>query len=275
MDLYRTTSYLLSEFLTRKYSTSFSLSTQLFSADRRKHIYAIYGMVRIADEIVDSYAGTNQRELLSELHADVLRAIDCGYSANPLVHAFGQTARQYGITDDIIAPFFASMAMDIDKTSYTADEYATYIHGSAEVVGLMCLRVFTEGDEAEYQCLVAPASSLGAAYQKVNFLRDIKADHELGRWYFPSGSFNTVDEAWKQDVIIDIEADISDARTGLASLPYDAERAVALSIEYYGGLLEAIKNTPAEKLKNTRIRVSDSKKLALLAKMHIKRRRKS
>lgn len=272
MELYRKTSYLLSEFLTRKYSTSFSMSTQLFSSERRKHIYAIYGMVRIADEIVDSYGGNNKRELLEELHADVLRAIECGYSANPLVHSFAQTARKYHITDEIIAPFFVSMAMDIDKTQYNDDEYRTYIHGSAEVVGLMCLRVFTEGDTEWYERLVAPASALGAAYQKVNFLRDIKADHELGRWYFPLSSYDTLDDTAKQSIEADIEADIETARVGLADLPRDAERAVGLSIEYYGGLLAAIKKASATTLKDTRIRVPDSKKLALLAKMRLKGR---
>jgi phytoene/squalene synthetase len=182
MDLYLSTSRAGSRLFTNAYSSSFGLARRLFSKSIRQHIYDIYGLTRIADEIVDTYHGPHAEAMLNELEAETYRAMERGYSANPIVHAFQATARQFGITQALLKPFFASMRTDLTKKSFTASQYQAYIYGSAEVVGLMCLRVFCNGDDARYDSLKDGASKLGAAYQKVNFLRDIAEDYkELGR----------------------------------------------------------------------------------------------
>ncbi len=270
MELYDKTAYELSQRLTDRYSTSFGLSIKLFAAPLRKHIYAIYGLVRIGDEIVDTYKGKDARKVLDELEKDTERALNTGYSANPIVHAFTQTARQYGITDELTKPFFASMRMDLTPQSYDRALYDTYIYGSAEVVGLMCLRVFV--DASEYAKLEKGARGLGAAYQKVNFLRDIAADAtELKRWYFPYGSLETFDEATKAKIVKEIERDIAGAKRAIARLPASSQKAVSLSLEYFSRLLEKIRKTPAATLARKRIRISDAQKLALLARVALKR----
>lgn len=265
MDLYTKVSNELSERLTKRYSTSFSLSIRLFSSELRPHIYAIYGLVRIADEIVDTYRGPNTADLLDELEKDVLRALRIGYSANPIVHAFASTARQFGITAKLVTPFFKSMRMDLAPPTFTQKLYEDYIHGSAEVIGLMCLRVFTNQNETVYAKLLPGALRLGAAYQKVNFLRDIAADaDERGRWYFPYGSRETFDEKLKTRIIRDIEKDMRAAQTAINRLPDSARRAVQLSTRYYGRLLEKLRHTPAPQLLRTRIRINNGLKLLLL-----------
>lgn len=193
-----------------------------------------------------------------------------GYSANPIVHAFAQTAREFHIDSSLTKPFFASMRMDLTPQSYDRALYDTYIYGSAEVVGLMCLRVFV--DDASYQKLEKGARGLGAAYQKVNFLRDIAADStELQRWYFPYGSLETFDETTKAKIVKEIEKDIAGARRAIAKLPASSQKAVTLSLEYFNQLLAKIKKTPAETLTHKRIRISDAQKLILLARVAAKR----
>lgn len=270
MALYDTASYAASRLITDAYSTSFGMSIRLFDVTFRPHIYAIYGLVRIADEIVDTYKGEGASTMLDELEQDTYRAISLGYSANPLVHAFAITARQYAIDASLIAPFFTSMRMDLEPRTYDASTYAQYIVGSAEVVGLMCLKVFLEGDHARYAQLESGARHLGAAYQKVNFLRDIAADHAIGRWYFPNGSFDTFDEHQKAAIVDDITNDLILAQAAIHELPDSCRRAVALSEVYYRRLLEKIKATPAHTLQSTRIRVPTSEKLLLLAKTKLR-----
>lgn len=263
-DTYARASYAASKLITNAYSTSFGLSITLFAASLRPHIYAIYGLVRIADEIVDTYDGPDKGERLDALEQETMLAVKGGYSANPIVHAYAQTARRYDIGDDLLAPFFASMRMDLAPRRYDQAAYETYIDGSAEVVGLMCLKVFTD-DSATYEALVPGARSLGAAYQKVNFLRDIAADSdELGRWYFPNGSKETFDEAAKQNIVEDIERDLSAAYAAIVRLPESSRAAVLLSYRYYERLLRIIKRTPAHTLLKQRVRVDDAQKLALL-----------
>ena len=252
--------------LTQRYSTSFGLSIRLFTPELRPHIYAIYGLVRIADEIVDTYMGPDSAELLDELQADVQRALSTGYSTNPIVHAFAATARQYDINDELIGPFFESMRMDLHPEAFTQESYERYIHGSAEVIGLMCLKVFVNKDQALYDSLRPGAQRLGAAYQKINFLRDIASDAEQrGRWYFPEGSFETFDDAQKTNIINDIEADVKAADEAVRRLPKNARRAVKLSIRYYHELLEKLHTVPAEQLLQRRVRVPNGKKLLLFA----------
>ena len=261
MDLYNSVSYDNSRSLALSYSTSFGLSSRLFGSKVKPHIYAIYGLVRIADEIVDTYKGPDSGKLLDDLEASTYDAMKSGYSTNPIVHAFALTAREYKIDQPLIAPFFASMRMDLNPQNYDERNYKKYIYGSAEVVGLMCLRVFCEGDMAKYDRLKNGASALGAAYQKVNFLRDMSSDYkELGRLYFPGVTFDDFDESAKKAIIDDIEKDFSMAYSSLRQLPRTARAATVLSYEYYNELLKKLKRTRTDNIKKSRVRVSDYKK---------------
>lgn len=261
-----------SALITRLYSTSFSMAIRLLPADCRPHICNIYGLVRIADEIVDTYRGKDSRKLLDALEQETYAALDRGFSTNILVHAFAATARAYGIGRHHIGPFFASMRMDIDKRRYSPQEYETYIYGSAEVVGLMCLAVFCRGDKPLYQLLEPGAEALGSAFQKVNFLRDVAADaNTLGRMYFPNTNFDTLDEAKKQAIIQDIQADFAAARQAIALLPRDCQAAVTTACDYFEKLLHKIKRTPVSILKQHRVRISNGRKVALLTKAVVTR----
>jgi phytoene/squalene synthetase len=233
----------------------------------RRHIYAIYGLVRIADEIVDTYKGKDSKHLLNELETEVYAAIKRGYSPNPVVQSFVLTAKQYGITRTLIHPFFVSMLMDLSPRVYTKELYETYIYGSAEVVGLMCLRVFINGDDKAFHKLEPGARSLGSAYQKVNFLRDMHADYiDLGRLYFPGITFDDFNDTAKNKIIKDIEKDFVKAKKSAALLPASSRGAVELSISYYETLLKKLSRTPAETLKQKRIRVDAATKTRLLVK---------
>lgn len=266
MDTYTTLSYQIAERVIRAYSSSFGFSSRLFAAELRPHIYAIYAFVRIADEIVDTYNGSDAKQQLAELEASADAAIVSGYSANPVVHAFAATARKVSIDKGLIAPFFASMRMDLITVPFNQTAYEQYIYGSAEVVGLMCLKVFTMNSPTDYMQLSVPARRLGAAYQKVNFLRDIADDHHArGRWYFPFGSFETFDDAMKRRIIADIDNDLVAARTGAARLPTSARKAVTLSMRYYGALLAKLRVTDAGAIKQQRVRVSTPRKLGIMA----------
>lgn len=274
MDHYTRTSLAVSQLVTKRYSTSFSLSSRLFARTMRPHIYAIYGLVRIADEIVDTYAGPDQLVLLTELNQEVYRAIERGYSTNPIVQAFAETCRKYSIDNALIQPFFDSMHMDITPQKYNDSDYVTYIHGSAEVVGLMCLKIFTNNTSALYDQLDTGASALGSAYQKVNFLRDMTDDYSrLGRMYFPGVSYDSFSAADKAAVISNIRADFDRAAPAIAILPPGAKIAVASSFVLYRRLLDKLANSSVEQIKNQRIRISDIEKFWLLVKTALKRGR--
>lgn len=273
MDKYASTAFSVAKLVTNAYSTSFGGASRLFAKPIRKHIYAIYGLVRIADEIVDTYRGDDARQILDELQAETTRAVRRGYSANPVVHAFALAAAQYGIDDDLTRPFFVSMAMDLVPQHYDQQLLDTYIHGSAEVIGLMCLRVFCDGDQQAYGKLAPGARRLGAAYQKVNFLRDIAHDiGSLERDYFAIGGLPLTDEV-KRSIEQDIRQDFQAARTYIDQLPSGARDAVRASFVYYHELLSVIVRTPATTLSTTRIRVSDRRKTVLLAGVMARRLR--
>ncbi len=263
MDIYTHTAYQLARQLTEQFSTSFSSSSSLFDASIRPAIYAIYGFVRIADEIVDTYAGTGADELLNALERDGYRAIETGYSTNPIVHAFADTARAHNINETLIGPFFASMRTDLAPVRELSErEYAAYIHGSAEVVGLMCLKVFTGGDDTQFEQLKPGATALGAAYQKVNFLRDAKSDfEERGRVYFPGlAKLEDITDETKARIIANIRTDFKTAKPAIVELPRSAKRAVHLSYLYYYELLTALERAPASQIRTERIRVPAHKK---------------
>lgn len=267
-DLYTLISEEVSRLMTQRYSTSFGMASRLFAKQIRQDIYNIYGFVRVADEIVDTYTGKDRLELLNAFERQTYQDLARGYSTNPIIHAFVSTCLQFGISKALIAPFIESMRMDTNAKRYTVDKYDEYIYGSAEVVGLMCLKVFCQGDNAEYKKLEPGARALGAAYQKVNFLRDIQDDYErLGRYYFPVGSFKTFDEATKETIIADISADFATANIAIAQLPTSAQKAVKASYVYYSALLRKLRATPAERIKQQRIRVADWQKVALLARV--------
>jgi phytoene synthase len=273
MEQYTATSYSLARLLTLEYSTSFGQSSKLFSDDIRRHIYAIYGLVRVADEVVDTYKGTDALELITELETHTLKSLKTGFSPNPLVHAFVTTAQRYGIGRDLITPFFKSMRMDLTPQTYTQAVYETYIYGSAEVIGLMCLKVFCD-DETQYAKLESGAKALGSAYQKVNFLRDMKSDfEERGRVYFPEINYAEFNDRQKDLVIKDIKKDFKKAQTAIPKLPDNARTAVAISFAYYSELLAKLERTSADKIKASRVRVSAPKKLQLFVTARINKGR--
>ncbi len=262
MDLYSDTSLAISKLLTTRYSSSFTLSTQLFGKEIRPYIYAIYGLVRIADEIVDTYTGSDQESQLDALESEVYAAIDRRYSANPIVHAFARTAQEFAIDKTLIQPFFDSMRMDIHPQEYDDALYATYIHGSAEVVGLMCLKVFTAGDQEEYTKLAPGAIALGSAYQKVNFLRDITDDRaRLGRTYFPGVKYESFSAADKRAIVESINADFDTAAKAIRQLPSSSRVAVATSYVIYRKLLDKLSLASIEAIKTERIRLPDYEKI--------------
>ncbi len=270
MELYTSVSYELSRTLTERFSTSFSQSSKLLGNEVRQHIYAIYGLVRIADEIVDTYKGKDKAKYLKELEVHTLHALRSGYSPNPIVHAFAVTAKQFGISRDLLRPFFKSMAMDLKPFPATKRNYTTYIYGSAEVIGLMCLKVFCN-NPIEYKRLEKRARALGSAYQKVNFLRDIHSDYsERGRMYFPGVSYEDFSEAQKKAIIADIKKDFKKAEPAIAQLPGTSRSAVALSYSYYLELLNKLDRSSVEAIKTQRIRVSTPKKMQLLVKGKLK-----
>lgn len=274
MELYDKVAYESSRHLTLRYSTSFGISSRFFGGDIKRHIYAIYGLVRIADEIVDTYKGSDAGQLLDELEVATYAAIKSGYSTNPIVHAFAQSARSHRIDRKLIAPFFSSMHMDLQPHTYSPKLYEKYIHGSAEVIGLMCLRIFLNGDDKRYTELKNGAAALGAAYQKINFLRDLAADYaELGRLYFPGVTFETFDDMAKAAIIEDIRQDLRLAYPALRRLPPSSRKATMMSYVYYSELLRRLEKTPAGTIKTTRLRVPSRRKLSLLVRTLLRDRR--
>ena len=271
MDLYNETCFECSKVITNKYSTSFSLGIKAFDKKFQYPIYAIYGFVRYADEIVDTFHDQDKNSLILKFRADTYLAIQDKISLNPVLHSFQQVVNKYLIDIDLINAFLKSMELDLDKTSYTDDSYKEYIYGSAEVVGLMCLRVFCEGDKSLYNNLLPMARSLGSAFQKINFLRDIKSDYEeRGRTYFPAVDFSRFTETDKKEIEKDIKIDFDDAFEGIKKLPKGSKLGVYIAYVYYLQLFKKIQNTSAKTIANKRIRVSDTHKILLMAQALIK-----
>lgn len=260
-----------SELITNRYSTSFSMGIKVFDKKFRAPIYAIYGFVRFADEIVDTFHEYPKADLLAKFKADTYTAIEQGISLNPVLHAFQDVVNTYGIDHELIDAFLYSMEMDLHFNTYEDSKYKEYIYGSAEVVGLMCLKVFVEGDQEIYENLKAPARALGSAFQKINFLRDMASDFDdRGRVYFPGVDFTKFDNQTKSDIEEDIKADFDYAYTGIIRLPKGARLGVYLAYIYYTNLFAKIKNSTALKVKEERIRVPDSRKFYLLFSSTIK-----
>ncbi len=263
--LYDQTTLECSRLITQRYSTSFTLGIK--TLDRKLHlpIYAIYGFVRYADEIVDTFHNQDKQALLERFKKDTYESIKAGISLNPVLHAFQLIVNKYKIDLDLIEAFLHSMEMDLDFKSYNDSKYHEYIYGSAEVVGLMCLKVFCEGDVAMYEKLKDPACKLGAAFQKVNFLRDIKSDfEERGRVYFPGVDFNQFNQSVKKRIEDDIQKDFNDSLIGIEQLPKSAKLGVKVAYLYYQKLFDKIKGLPAETITQTRIRIPNSQKISLL-----------
>jgi 15-cis-phytoene synthase len=265
MELYNKVCAECSAHITRRYSTSFSMGIRVFDRSLRPPIYAIYGFVRFADEIVDTFHGYPKDRLLSRFREDTYRAIEEGISLNPVLHAFQEVVRKYHIETELIDAFLDSMEMDLHHHRYEDSLYKQYIYGSAEVVGLMCLRVFCHGNEEAYQHLKGPACSLGSAFQKINFLRDMKSDfNERGRVYFPGVDFTRFCAEDKLAIEADIKKDFDEAYLGIIQLPKSARFGVYLAYIYYINLFQKIKNAPPARVANERIRVPNRMKFYLL-----------
>jgi phytoene synthase len=277
LPLYDATAEAASSVVISRYSTSFGLASRLLTKDTREHIRNVYALVRVADEVVDGpateagLAPELAREVLDELEADTERAMRLGFSVNPVVHAFARTARTTGFGDELTRPFFASMRMDLDRAEHDQASFDTYVYGSAEVVGLMCLRAFVYRagrPTFDDRVLVDGARALGAAFQKVNFLRDLQADFEvLGRSYFPGVDVESFDEATKHRLVADVQADLDTAARTVPLLPKDARNAVGLAHALFQELNDRIAATPAERLVATRVRVPNPVKARLAAQV--------
>lgn len=264
-QLFDTLSLDMSALTTKKYSTSFSIGIRFLSKDLQAPIHAIYGFVRFADEIVDSFHTYEKKELLNEFKIETYKAIDRGISLNPILNSFQWVVRKYRIDPELIELFLQSMEMDLDRTQYERHVYERYILGSAEVVGLMCLKIFVKGNDEAYDQLKDSAMKLGSAFQKINFLRDLNADyHQLGRTYFPEMNFDRFDCAMKQKIEREIEQDFKAGYEGIKRLPKDARFGVYMAYRYYVKLFHKIRKTDAEVILGERIRIPDNKKYRLL-----------
>tara|TARA_B100001287_G_scaffold137918_1_gene116127 strand:+ start:234 stop:1070 length:837 start_codon:yes stop_codon:yes gene_type:complete len=262
IELYHKTSQNTSKFITRTYSTSFSLGIKLLDKNIHDAIYSIYGFVRLADEIVDTFHDFPKAEMLNEFKSETYKAINRKISVNPVLHSFQNVVNQYNIEIKLIDLFLKSMEQDLNDIKYSNKAYDEYIVGSAEVVGLMCLKVFVNGDQNLYNELEDPARKLGAAFQKVNFLRDVKADYQdLGRTYFPGVDLDSFTASEKLEIERDIEKDLKCALEGIKRLPSSSRLGVFVAYRYYLSLFKKIKKIPTERLMKERIRVPNSKKL--------------
>jgi len=271
IQLFDKTSKEISKRISLNYSTSFSLGIKLLSKDFRWAVFATYGFVRLADEIVDTFHEYNKARMLSDFKFQTYQAIEEGISINPVLHAFQMAANQFGIGRDLIEPFFQSMEQDLKKNTHDISSYNEYIYGSAEVVGLMCLRIFCKGNDQEYLKLLPAARSLGAAFQKVNFLRDIKSDiEERGRVYFPGVNFEYFTDEDKMTIIEDVKLDFEKALIGIKQLPLGCRLGVYTAYIYYLKLLEKIERTTATEIMNKRIRIRNSQKIVLLAESYVR-----
>ena len=265
-------SYECSKLVTKRYSTSFTLGTRMLASKHRKHIYNIYGFVRFADEIVDSFHNFDKKNLLRRFEADLTHALTNKISLNPILNSFQFTVHENNIQLELIDAFLKSMKMDLYKQKYnTNEEYEEYIYGSADVVGLMCLNVFVEGNLDKFNSLKPQAMALGSAFQKVNFLRDLNSDFEfLDRTYFPNLDLSDFDEKSKASIIADIEKDFDQAVEGIFLLPESARLGVYTAYKYYRKLLTKLKNTPSKKIQSARIRVPNYQKMSVLAQSFLK-----
>jgi phytoene/squalene synthetase len=270
-SIFDTISFDCSRNVTKSYSTSFSAAVKMLAPKIRQDIYNIYGFVRFADEIVDTFHDYNKEILFEMFEKDLDSALENKISLNPILNSFQHTVHKYSIPQTMISAFMKSMELDLHKNEYkTFEEYNEYIYGSADVVGLMCLKVFVNGDENKFNELKHAAMRLGSAFQKVNFLRDLKADYEdLNRTYFPNTDLSRLDEASKDIIIKEIEADFEAGYLGILKLPLEAKFGVYTAYIYYIKLLSKLKNTPSVEIKNTRIRVPDYQKFGLLAKCYV------
>jgi phytoene/squalene synthetase len=261
-----------SKIVTKTYSTSFSLATKMLSKKIRQHIYNIYGFVRFADEIVDSFHDYNKEMLFKDFSSDLEKSLKNKIHLNPILNSFQATYHKFNIDKDLVDSFMSSMKKDLYKTKYMSNqEYKNYIYGSADVVGLMCLKVFVNGNTKKYEELKSFAMRLGSAFQKVNFLRDLKDDFEiLNRTYFPNTDLNQLDEESKIKIIVEIEEDFKEGLNGIKKLPIEAKFGVFMAYRYYSQLLKKLKKTPALDIKNTRIRVPNYKKIELLTRSYVK-----
>lgn len=270
--LFDQVSEMCSKQVTESYSTSFSLATKMLDVSIRQDIYNIYGFVRFADEIVDSFHQYDKAVLFKRFEVDLAHALSDKISLNPILNAFQSTFHKFGIPIDLVNAFMKSMKMDLTKELYkTEEEYKEYIYGSADVVGLMCLKVFVKGDLPQYDLLKESAMALGSAFQKVNFLRDLKADFEgLNRTYFPNTNLEALDEESKIRIIDEIKNDFKSGLAGILLLPKEVKFGVYTAYIYYYQLLKKLQNTPPQEIKNARISVPNYQKIGLLAQSYVK-----
>ncbi len=266
-ELFDQVSYTCSKLVTKKYSTSFSLATRMLAPEIRSAIYNIYGFVRFADEIVDTFHDYDKEALLFQFEKNYYLGLHQGISLNPILNSFIHTVKKYNIEDNLVQAFLKSMRADLSKKEYeTQEEYDAYIYGSADVVGLMCLRVFVKGDEKKYQELKDAAMRLGSAFQKVNFLRDLKEDiEELNRSYFPNVNLRELNNESKEVIIKEIEEDFEYAyNKGILKLPVEAKFGVYIAYKYYKRLLRKLKSVPSSEIMESRVRISNGLKISLL-----------
>jgi len=271
-EIFDTISYQCSRDVTNAYSTSFSLATKMLAPAIRQDIYNIYGFVRFADEIVDTFHNYNKEMLFNRFEESLHNAIKDKISLNPILNSFQHTMHKYGIEMSQVDSFMKSMRLDLSKSEYTTQqEYEQYIYGSADVVGLMCLKVFVKVDSEKFEQLKSAAMSLGSAFQKVNFLRDLKQDYEdLSRTYFPNTNLEALDEISKEKIIAEIEEDFRKGYQGILQLPAEAKFGVFIAYRYYRKLLNKLHKTPAIEIRNTRIRVPNYQKFGLLTRSYVK-----
>ncbi|WP_282630978.1 phytoene/squalene synthase family protein [Empedobacter sedimenti] len=270
-QLFDELSYSVSKMTTQKYSTSFSLGILALKPSIRSAIYAIYGYVRLADEIVDSFHGYNKEKLLKRLRKETLHALNERISLNPILQSFQETVNYYKIDKELINQFLSSMEMDLQQIEYDTDLYKSYILGSAEVVGLMCLQVFTDGNKDKYEELKPYAMKLGSAFQKINFLRDLKEDyHILGRTYFPNVDISGFDNKIKYAIEKEIEEEFDEALIGIKKLPASSIFGVYLAYKYYLSLFKKIKKKSSKEILNGRIRIANSEKVFVAFKSYLR-----
>lgn len=271
MNIFHEVCELCSRSTTERYSTSFSSAIRLLHHDLRQPIYNIYGLVRFADEIVDTFHDHDKATLIKDFRQQTFEAIERGISLNPILHSFQLTVNKYKIDHELIHAFFNSMEMDLQKTQYNNEGYNEYIYGSAEVVGLMCLYVFLEGDAVEYEKLKPSARSLGAAFQKVNFLRDVQADYnQLDRTYFPGLDFSNFTDRQKREIEADIQKDFDDAYAGIIQLPAKARFGVYVAYKYYLSLFRKIKKLQPAVIMQERVRIPDYHKVMILLRAGVR-----
>lgn len=273
MDLYTKNALQTSELTTNNYSTSFSLGVRSLHKNYRMPVYAIYGFVRFADEIVDTFHGHDQRQLLQNFEDETFEAIRTGISTNPILQSFQWVVNTYRINHGHIRAFFHSMAMDLENKQYDRDKFQEYVYGSAEVVGLMCLRVFYANEDETYERLIHPARKLGEAFQKINFLRDLQADYEeRGRLYFPHTNWDNFDDPTKASIEEEIQQDFDEAYQGIVQLKQEVRMGVYLAYKYYTRLFAKIRRTKAENILQKRYRIPNVIKAQIFARSYLRNR---